>query len=74
VLAMEGTRRSHSIGSQIEYDEALAIFDKSRHHGFASAVLVDGRPWQPKPAKAAVVPFGNVSNLRSEAAFALSGK
>jgi predicted amino acid dehydrogenase len=45
VLAMEGTRHSHSIGNMIEYDEALAIFDKSRQHGFASAVLVDGQPW-----------------------------
>jgi acetylornithine/succinyldiaminopimelate/putrescine aminotransferase/predicted amino acid dehydrogenase len=48
VLAMEGTQRSHSIGNMIEYDEALAIFDKSRQHGFSSAVLVDGKPWAPK--------------------------
>jgi acetylornithine/succinyldiaminopimelate/putrescine aminotransferase/predicted amino acid dehydrogenase len=45
VLAMEGTRHSHSIGNMIEYDAALSIFDKSRQHGFASAVLVDGQPW-----------------------------
>ena len=45
VLAMEGTRRSHSLGSTIDYDEALSIHDKARQHGFEYAVLVDGAPW-----------------------------
>jgi acetylornithine/succinyldiaminopimelate/putrescine aminotransferase/predicted amino acid dehydrogenase len=51
VLAMEGTRRSHSIGNQIEYDEALSIYDKAVGHGFESAVLVDGKPWAARPAR-----------------------
>ena len=45
VLAMEGTRRSHSVGGMIDYDEALSIFDKSRQHGFNFAVLDEGKPW-----------------------------
>ena len=56
VLAMDGARRSHSIGNMIEYDEALQIFEKSRQHGFASAVLVDGQPFHAKPARLAAEP------------------
>jgi hypothetical protein len=51
VLAMEGARRSHSLGNMIDYDEALAIYDKSRQHGFAFAVLVDGVPWGAETAR-----------------------
>jgi predicted amino acid dehydrogenase len=56
VLAMEGTRRSHSIGNMIEYDESLQIFEKARHHGFASAVLVDGQPMSAKLVRSAAEP------------------
>jgi hypothetical protein len=40
----------------IEYDEALQIFEKSRHHGFASAVLVDGQPMSAKLVRSASEP------------------
>ena len=42
VLAMEGTQRSYSIGSKIDYDEALVIYEMSLQHGFKFAVLIDG--------------------------------
>jgi len=72
VLAMEGTRRSHSIGNMIEYDEALAIFDKSRQHGFASAVLVDGQPWQPATRTASNAAARTAPEHRTAAALAPS--
>ena len=56
VLAMEGARRSHSLGNMIDYDEALSIYDKSRQHGFAFGVLVDGVPWGTKAARATAEP------------------
>jgi acetylornithine/succinyldiaminopimelate/putrescine aminotransferase/predicted amino acid dehydrogenase len=54
VLAMEGTQRSHSLGSQIDYDEALSIHDKARCHGFGFAVLQDGQAVALKAPRSAV--------------------
>ncbi len=54
VLAMEGTQRSHSLGSQIDYDEALSIYDKARGHGFSYAVLQDGHAISLKAPRSAV--------------------
>lgn len=42
VLAMDGASRNYSIGSRIDYTEALAIYASSRRHGFEFAVLLDG--------------------------------
>lgn len=42
VLAMEGEKRSFSIGSTINYAEALSIYEKSLTHGFHFAVLING--------------------------------
>ena len=39
VLAMEGCRRSFSIGNHLSYDEALWIYQRALAHGFSPAVL-----------------------------------
>lgn len=68
VLAMDGARRHHSLGSQIDYDEALAIHDKARRHGFRPAVLVDGAP---VPLQAAHGPAERPRPARAHAAATL---
>jgi len=71
VLAMEGTRRSHSLGSNIDYDEALSIYDKSRQHGFAFAVLNEGQPWDTRlVSKPAVEPVGLRERVAGPGVFA----
>jgi predicted amino acid dehydrogenase len=42
VLALDGARRSHSIGNRIAYDEAMFVHDRAAVHGFTPYVETSG--------------------------------